>query len=138
MWPGKAWTSATSCVSRVAAAGPQTPLRNAEASGAPLKRPEHQLAAHVPVEAGPVEIGQIFPQQGGGVGHVGDPVRLARGEPVECCGEIAVERGLVGGGDDVEREHSGDVRATPAARQPTALPSPESKITYALYLGRII
>ena len=51
------------------------------------------------LEGRPNEIGQRFPDQRGGIGHVGDAVGLARDQRLERGGEVAVQRRLVGGGD---------------------------------------
>jgi hypothetical protein len=65
----------------------------------PWNGPRHELAADIPVEAGPVQIGQRLPQQGRDVGHVGDRIGLAVGQRVGGLEELAVELGLVVGGD---------------------------------------
>ena len=54
--------------------------RDADAGGAALERPEHQLAIDRAIEAGPVEIGQCLPEQGRDIGHIGDAVGLAGGQ----------------------------------------------------------
>ena len=68
---------------------------NADAGRPPLERAEYELAADIAVEAGPVEVGQALPEQGGEVGHVGDPVRLAGGQRVRRFDQLAIERRLV-------------------------------------------
>ena len=70
--------------------------RNADAGRPALERPKHQLAADIAVESGPVHIGQAFPDQRRGIGHVGDRVGLARDQPFERGGEVAVQCRLVG------------------------------------------
>ena len=61
MWPGKAWTSSTRCTCRVSRGDAAHALAelDADAAGAALERAEHQLAADVAVEAGPVESGSV-------------------------------------------------------------------------------
>jgi hypothetical protein len=88
--------------------------RDTDAGRLALERSEHEFAVDIAVEAGPVQIGQIFPDQGGGIGHVGGGVGLARGEAVEGAGEIAIELGLASCGD-VELIHGNNPRRTELA-----------------------
>ncbi len=57
--------------------------RDADTSRAALERPQHQLATDISVEADPIDVGQAFPNQRGGIGHVGDAVRFAVDETAE-------------------------------------------------------
>ena len=56
---------------------------DADAGRPALERPHDQLAADITVEAGPVEVGQRFPDQRRGIGHVGDRVLLAGRKALE-------------------------------------------------------
>ena len=97
IWPGKAWTSSTrcGCERRRRRAADALAERNADAGRPPLERPEHQLAADIAVEAGPVEVRQRLEEQGRDIGHVGDRVRLVRGQRVGGRVELPPELGLV-------------------------------------------
>ena len=98
MWPGKAWTSSTrwTCERRRGGAAHALAERDADAGRAALERAEHQLAADVAVEAGPVEVGQRLEDQRGGIGHVGDRVGLARDQASSAAARSRYSVGLVG------------------------------------------
>src|SRR6476659_8781313 len=69
--------------------------RDTNAGGPALERSEHQLAANVAVEAGPVEVRHAFPDQRGRIGHIGDAVRLPGDQAFERRCQIGIEGGLI-------------------------------------------
>ena len=86
----------TSCRGGTAYAGAE---RDADERCLDLERPQHQFAIDVAIEARPVEIGQILPQQRGRIGHIRDRIAFPGGQPVERAGEVAIELGLASGGN---------------------------------------
>ena len=70
---------------------------------AALERTEHQLrpifSGDIAVKADPIDVGQGLENQRRGIGHVGDAVGLARYQPLERRGEVAVHGGRVGRGN---------------------------------------
>lgn len=64
---------------------------DADARGVSAKGAEDQFASDHPVKAGPIAIGQKLPKQRRDIGHIGDGIRLALGQPVGCGEQFCVE-----------------------------------------------
>ena len=68
---------------------------NADAGRTALEWPEHKLSTDIAIKAGPIDVGQAFPDQSRRIGHIGEAVGLAVDQPLKSRGQIAVKRGLV-------------------------------------------
>src|SRR6185437_14161231 len=71
------------------------PERDAHARGFALEGPDYQLAATHEVEPRPAHLGQHVEEQRGGVGGVGDRIRLAREQTPKLRGQALVAGTLV-------------------------------------------
>ena len=75
------------------------PAGDAHAGRRALEGADHQAVAFGKVKTAPADVGQGVEHQGRKVGGVGDQVVLAVQQALRLAGQLAVQRGLVGGGD---------------------------------------
>src|SRR6185312_971078 len=89
--------------------GTADPLADGDAhtGGAALERTDHQAAGLgiEEVDAGPVEVRQAVEDERRHVGRIGDGVALAGEQARELEGQLAIERGLVGGRSGARSQH---------------------------------
>src|SRR5579875_3715523 len=124
MWSGNAFTSGTTWVWRDTAAAP---VRDPDAGGLALERPDDQAVAVAEIESAPVDVRQRVIDQRGEVGRVGDQVGFAAQQAGDLVEQLGVQLGLAGGGEGREFVHGrcavAESRIIAQCRMPSRLPN---------------
>src|SRR5690242_11035175 len=73
--------------------------RHADAGRAALEGAKHEFAPDIAVEADPVDVWKRLEDEGRGIGHVCNRVRLSRDQALKSARQVAVHGRLVGACD---------------------------------------